>query len=114
MTAQIIGHLERVFHVPLNPQRKGLQALQEQKRVERAQRRAGVAQEIDPRLGDVRRGAGRVGQAQAVIAGIGLGQAGKFAGAAQSNFPPSTITPPMVVPWPPMNFVAEWTTISAP
>lgn len=32
----------------------------------------------------------------------------------KSNFPLSTITPPIVVPWPPMNLVAEWTTISAP
>ena len=33
---------------------------------------------------------------------------------AQSNLPESTTTPPMEVPWPPMNFVAEWTTMSAP
>jgi hypothetical protein len=25
----------------------------------------------------------------------------------QSNVPESTIAPPIVVPWPPMNFVAE-------
>ena len=34
--------------------------------------------------------------------------------ASQSNLPLSIITPPIVVPWPPMNFVAECTTISAP
>ncbi len=34
--------------------------------------------------------------------------------AFQSNVPPSTIAPPIVVPWPPMNFVAECTTMSAP
>ena len=34
--------------------------------------------------------------------------------AAQSNLPPSTITPPIDVPCPPMNFVAECTTMSAP
>ena len=34
--------------------------------------------------------------------------------APQSNVPPSTITPPIEVPWPPMNFVAECTTMSAP
>ena len=33
---------------------------------------------------------------------------------AQSNFPPSMMTPPIVVPCPPMNLVAEWITISAP
>jgi hypothetical protein len=32
----------------------------------------------------------------------------------QGNLPDSTITPPIVVPWPPMYFVAEWTTMSAP
>ena len=34
--------------------------------------------------------------------------------ADQSNVPPSTITPPIEVPWPPMNFVAEWITMCAP
>ncbi|MNI80234.1 hypothetical protein D3C73_1367490 [compost metagenome] len=34
--------------------------------------------------------------------------------AAQSKFPPSTIIPPRVVPCPPINFVAECTTTSAP
>ena len=28
--------------------------------------------------------------------------------------PPSTITPPRLLPWPPINFVAEWTTTSTP
>ncbi len=28
--------------------------------------------------------------------------------------PASTTTPPMEVPWPPMNLVAEWITMSAP
>ena len=34
--------------------------------------------------------------------------------AAQSNLPPSTTTPPMEVPCPPIHFVAEWMTMSAP
>ena len=33
---------------------------------------------------------------------------------AQSKLPPSTMTPPMVVPCPPMNLVVEWVTIFAP
>ena len=33
---------------------------------------------------------------------------------AQLNVPASTTTPPMLVPWPPMNFVAECSTMSAP
>ena len=32
----------------------------------------------------------------------------------QGNLPLSTMMPPSVVPWPPMNFVSEWTTMSAP
>jgi len=32
----------------------------------------------------------------------------------QSKFPLSTIAPPSVVPWPPRNFVSEFTTMSAP
>ncbi len=33
---------------------------------------------------------------------------------AQSNFPESTITPPIEVPWPPIHLVADSTTTSAP
>src|SRR5699024_12334418 len=33
---------------------------------------------------------------------------------SQGNLPDSTTTPPIVVPWPPKNLVAEWITISAP
>ena len=34
--------------------------------------------------------------------------------AAQSKLPPSTTTPPIEVPWPPIHLVAEWMTMSAP
>ena len=40
--------LQGVVHVALHPQREGLQALQQQERVERAQARAEVAQPFDP------------------------------------------------------------------
>ncbi len=33
---------------------------------------------------------------------------------SHGNVPASTTTPPMVVPCPPMNFVVEWMTMSAP
>ena len=36
-----------------------------------------------------------------------------FPEASQSKVPPSTITPPSDIPCPPINLVAEWTTISA-
>jgi hypothetical protein len=32
----------------------------------------------------------------------------------QANLPESTMTPPMLVPWPPMYFVAEATMMSTP
>jgi hypothetical protein len=38
----------------------------------------------------------------------------RSAWAPKSNRPPSTTTPAMAVPWPPRNFVAECTTMSAP
>merc|ERR1712070_862160 len=38
----------------------------------------------------------------------------RASGVPQSNLPASTTTPPMVVPWPPIHLVAEWTIISAP
>ena len=46
--------------------------------------------------------------------GLGSVMDGNLPLASQSNLPLSTITPPMAVPCPPMNFVAEWTTMSAP
>ena len=45
--------------------------------------------------------------------GSGAVNSGKFP-FPQSNFPESTTMPPIEVPWPPMNLVAEWTTMSAP
>ena len=32
----------------------------------------------------------------------------------QSKLPPSTIIPPIELPWPPIHLVKEWTTIAAP
>ena len=39
---------------------------------------------------------------------------GNLSFCAQSKLPLSTMTPPMATPWPPMNLVAECTTMSAP
>ena len=52
-------------------------------------------------------------EAQAVVAGRRLGEAGKRP-EPQSKRPESTITPPIEVPWPPIHLVAEATTMSAP
>lgn len=43
---QIIDDLERVLDMALDPQRKGLEPLKEQERVERRERRAGVSGEV--------------------------------------------------------------------
>jgi len=49
-----------------------------------------------------------------VVGGIGLDEVLKRPEAFQSNLPASTMMPPRVVPWPPMNLVAELSTMSAP
>jgi hypothetical protein len=51
--------------------------------------------------------------AQTVIRRIRFRQSGKET-VVQLNFPESTIMPPIDVPWPPRNLVAEITTMSAP
>jgi len=38
----------------------------------------------------------------------------RAAGVPQSKLPLSITMPPIVVPWPPIHFVALWTTMSAP
>ena len=42
------------------------------------------------------------------MTGSGSTKSGNRPEAAQSKLPPSTMMPPMEVPWPPMNLVAEW------
>ena len=110
------GDRERVLAVALDPQRQGLEALEEQERVERAERGADVAQALDAELEDEREVAERGRVADAVVAtGPGRRSPALNRGdAAQSNVPPSTTTPPIAVPWPPIHFVAEWMTMSAP
>ena len=54
------------------------------------------------------------GPAASTKLGFGSVSCGNLPDAFQSNLPPSTITPPILVPCPPMNLVAEWITISAP
>ncbi len=62
------------------------------------------------------RGAVVLGVDQAVIGLVRLREHG-IAGRvllSTGNRPQSTMMPPSVVPWPPMNFVNEWITMSAP
>ena len=43
-----------------------------------------------------------------VLSNIKLGDSGKRPDFSQSKLPPSTSTPPITVPWPERNLVAEW------
>ncbi len=53
-------------------------------------------------------------QHDAAIFGPGSDSIGYLPEADQSKVPPSTMMPPIELPWPPMNLVSEWTTMSAP
>ena len=114
MLREIVHDLQRVLHMTLHPEGQGLQPLEEEEGVERGQGGAGIPQQDGADIRGKSRRAHRVIEGNAVVAGIGIADQGYFPLAFQSNFPPSTITPPMAVPWPPINLVAEWTTISAP
>ena len=55
----------------------------------------------------------RLPHLHAVIGGTGLAQLG-YLPLPQSNLPESTMMPAIELPWPPRNFVAECSTMSAP
>ena len=80
MAVQVLHHPQRVFDVALHPQGERFQPLQEQERMERRERRAHIAQEDGADLRHKSRRAGRVRKADAVIAGIRLGERREFAG----------------------------------
>ena len=56
----------------------------------------------------------RLREPDAVIGTVGAVSAGNLSLWNQSKVPPSTITPPIELPWPPMYLVIECTTMSAP
>ena len=112
--AQEGQHGSRVLHMTLHAQRQRLHALQQMKGVGGRKTGAEIAQTFGARPHDKGGGTELLGKDDAVIAGIGLGQGGKFARACQSKRPPSTIAPPMAMPWPPIHLVMECMTISAP
>ena len=111
---KVFGDRLRVLRMPFDAERQRLEALEKEPRVERRLRGAKIAQELDARLDDVRERTERALIPNAVVRGIGLDEITELPDAAQSNLPPSTIRPPIDVPWPPMNLVAECTTTSAP
>ena len=82
---EVPGDGERVRRVPLHPQRQRLEALQEEERVERRHRRAGVPQQHRPDAADVRRRAERVAPDDAVVGRVRLRQAREAVGVARSS-----------------------------
>ena len=100
--------------MPLHAQGQGLQALEKQPGVEGAHGRPHVPQSQHAGTQDEGEAAERLVEFEPVIRRIGFQEIGKTSRTAQSNVPESTMMPPMEVPCPPMNLVAEWTTMAAP
>ena len=93
--------------MPVHAQRQGFDALQQLPRGLRMQACAEVAQALAAGAQQERRDRAFLGEDHAVKAVVGFGEFGEAAGRVKSNVPPSTSTPPIVVPWPPRNLVAE-------
>ncbi len=74
VSVEVLGHLLRVGEVTLHAQAQRLEALQDQERVERRDRKAEVAQHLHASLEDERAVAERREVGEAVVAGVGLGE----------------------------------------
>ena len=78
-------------------------------------RRAEVAQALAPRAQQEGADGALLAEDHVVEAVVGLRSARRnLPERSQSKLPESTTTPPMTVPWPDRNLVAEWYTRSAP
>ena len=75
MRLQVLRDGKRVVADPVHAQCQGLDALQDQERVERRDRRAGVAQRDDAGAADIGRGSQRLGVDDAVVADVRLVEA---------------------------------------
>ena len=91
----------------LNAKRERLKSLKEKEGVERRNCSSGIAEKYCANLGDKSRSSDILFEAYAVVARFGSTSDGNLPLPIQSNLPLSTITPPIAVPWPPINFVAE-------
>lgn len=78
MRCQIVHHLSCVFHMPFQAKRQRFQPLQQQESIERGQAGTGIPQKNGTDIGYERRRPGCLGERYAVVAGIRLGQVGKF------------------------------------
>ena len=108
MRGQELHHLLRVVDMALHAQRQRLDALQDQPGGVRAHAGAEVAQAFAARAQQEGADGALFAEDDLVEALVGLGQSGKRPERSQSKLPPSTTTPPMTVPWPDRNLVAEW------
>ncbi len=68
MISQEASHGLGVRHMPVHPHAQGFQPLQEEERIERAERRSQIAQPFHPRLHDERKVAEGLVEADAVVA----------------------------------------------
>ena len=107
MVLEELNDLLGVLNVTLDAQGQGLGALEQQECVERRDGSAGVAEQDSADVGNESCGAYCVGEGNAVVARVRLSDRRVLAGSLQSNLPESTMMPPRVVPWPPINLVAE-------
>ena len=115
MRRQPFGDRLRVVAMALHAQRQRLDAGEDQEGVERRERRPDVAQ-AEHAAGD---GEGEI--AERLVQHDAVIFRPRLATASDSGFsrdqlkvPPSTIRPPIELPWPPRNLVSECTTMSAP
>ena len=76
---EVIHDLQRIFAVALHAQGEGLEALQQQKGIERCQRRARITQQQRAQIGDVARRADVLGEAHAMVARVRLDEPGELA-----------------------------------
>ncbi len=109
LAGQELHHLFGVAHVAFHAQRQGLNALQDQPGAVRAQAGAKVAQALAARAQQEGAPVAFFGEHHVVKAVVGLGSAREICPhLSQSKLPPSTTMPPITVPWPDRNLVAEW------
>ena len=110
--------------MPLRTQRERLETLEQEERAEGIERRAEVAKDLDADLHSERHRAKRLTELEAMIAFGGFCEVGEAARLGPVEFacvnvspamnamtakitvPESMTTPPMVVPCPPIHFVA--------
>ena len=80
VVGEIVDDAQGILHMALHTEAEGLEALQEDPRVERTDGRSGIAQEHGTRTGDKSCRSGHVGEDGSMITGVGLGQCGELVG----------------------------------